>query len=584
MTDIFISYSHQDERWKDELKQQLQVLQLHAGFAVWDDRQIAVGDNWLPVIEQAIAQARIAVLLVSSDFLTSNFIVRQEIPKFLQRREQQGLCIVPVVVRPCAWKTVPWLASLQGATKDNKPLSAYAWGSYELEQAFSEITEKVHALLLEAKQAQERQQLEAERLEQERQQREAEVKRLAQEQAAREAEQRRQAEQARQQAEAQRLERQRQQAEAEARQRRLNAEQAIHEAQKQRLAQEAEQKRLAAEQAKQETPKVQTLLSTQKPDSTGGSNKWLLASIVIVPLVGATWWFNHTSESTQVSAAVSVDKPLPTNQETPKPAAAKPATQTSPMDQPLPFEPEMVKIPAGSFKMGCGSGDKGCNADENPAHTVSIPSLWVGKYEVTFDEWDACVANGGCGYKPSDSWGRGRQPVINVNWDDTQDYVRWLSRKTGKKYRLLSESEWEYVARTGTITPFATGNCIDTNQANYDGNSAWDEGGCPKTGVYRAKALVVGSLDANPWGLYDLPGNVWEWVQDCYHDNYQDAPNDGKAWDKNCKTTNDEKTVTRVMRGGSWNNFPEFLRSALRYRFDPIFRNYNVGFRIARTD
>lgn len=206
MTDIFISYSHKDEAWKDALRQQLQVLQLHTEFAIWDDRQIEVGASWLPAIENAIAQARVAILLVSSDFLASEFVTRQEIPKFLQRREQEGLRIVPVLVRPCAWKTVPWLASLQGAVKDNKPLSAYPLGSFELEEAFSAITEKVHALLMAAKHEDEVKRAKAERVERERLAREAEQRRLAEERARQEAKARRIAEvKAAQERETQRL-------------------------------------------------------------------------------------------------------------------------------------------------------------------------------------------------------------------------------------------------------------------------------------------------------------------------------------------------------------------------------------------
>lgn len=188
MTDIFISYSHKDEAWKDALQRHLKVLQTHNAFSIWDDRQIEVGANWLPAIEGAIEQAKVALLLVSSDFLTSEFVTRQEIPRFLQRREAEGLQVVPIIIRPCAWMTVPWLAALQGGTKDNRPLAQFALGSFESEQAFSEITLKVYNLLQTAQQAAELKRLaelsrlaEQERLEQERLQREAEARRLAQE-------------------------------------------------------------------------------------------------------------------------------------------------------------------------------------------------------------------------------------------------------------------------------------------------------------------------------------------------------------------------------------------------------------------
>ena len=133
-------------------------------------------------------------------------------------------------------------------------------------------------------------------------------------------------------------------------------------------------------------------------------------------------------------------------------------------------------------------------------------------YEVTFSEWEACVSAGGCnGYRPDDrGWGRGNRPVMNVSWDDAQSYVRWLSSKTGHNYGLLSESEWEYVARAGTETPFYFGSTISTDQANYNGNYTYGSG---REGVYRRKTLPVGRFSANVWGVYDMHGNVWEWVQ-----------------------------------------------------------------------
>ena len=152
MTDIFISYSHKDEAWKDALQQQLRVLERHSQFSVWDDRQIAAGDVWLTEIKSAITQAKVVILLVSSDFLASEFVTQQEIPQFLKRREHEGLRIVPILIRPCAWRTAGWLVNLQGATKDNRPLSQYKWGSYDLEQAFADIAEEVHQYLKKNKQ------------------------------------------------------------------------------------------------------------------------------------------------------------------------------------------------------------------------------------------------------------------------------------------------------------------------------------------------------------------------------------------------------------------------------------------------
>ena len=150
----------------------------------------------------------------------------------------------------------------------------------------------------------------------------------------------------------------------------------------------------------------------------------------------------------------------------------------------------------------------------------------VGVYEVTFDEWYACVDAGGCGSYvpdiPNDSWDRENRPVMNVSWEDAQSYVRWLSDRTGKTYRLLSESEWEYVARAGTETAYSWGDSIGVNRANCNGcGSQWDD----------KQTAPVGSFAANAWGVHDMHGNVWEWVQDCWNSDYEGAPTDGSAWE-----------------------------------------------------
>ena len=238
--------------------------------------------------------------------------------------------------------------------------------------------------------------------------------------------------------------------------------------------------------------------------------------------------------------------------------------------------PEMVVVPSGSFTMGSPGGESGRDDDEGPRHRVRIDyRLAVGVYEVTFVEWDACVSAGGCGgHRPKDKrWGRGNRPVINVSWKDAQSYVRWLSNKTGKRYRLLSESEWEYVSRAGTTTPFHFGSTISTGQANYDGNYTYGGG---RKGLYREKTVSVGSFSANAWDLHDVHGNVWEWVEDCWNASYTGAPADGSAWESgNCSA--------RVLRGGSWYSGPGVLRAALRFRYSTGGRNVSVGFRIART-
>ena len=147
---------------------------------------------------------------------------------------------------------------------------------------------------------------------------------------------------------------------------------------------------------------------------------------------------------------------------------------------------------------------------------------------------------------------------------------------------MPTESEWEYAARAETTTPFSTGNCIHTDQANYDGSRNWDAHDCEKTNNYRKKTLTVGQFAPNQFKLYDMNGNVWEWLQDCYHDSYVGAPTTGAAWEKDCKKNNDGATH-RLLRGGSWVNSPVGLRSANRIRYEPKLRNFDIGFRLAKT-
>jgi formylglycine-generating enzyme required for sulfatase activity len=238
----------------------------------------------------------------------------------------------------------------------------------------------------------------------------------------------------------------------------------------------------------------------------------------------------------------------------------------------------MVPIPAGSFLMGSPAGEPERAKSEGPQHQVQVPAFELGNCEVTFEQWDACVTAGGCTHRPADQgWGRGTRPVIDVSWGDAQEYVKWLSNQTGKHYRLPSEAEWEYAARAGTRTPFSTGNCITTMQANYNGND--DYAGCgAKTGVDLQQTQPVGSYPANRWGLYDMHGNVWEWVQDCDHADYAGAPQDGEAWQDNCTDSG-----RRVLRGGSWDCGPWSLRSAGRDWGVTGERGGYLGFRVART-
>jgi eukaryotic-like serine/threonine-protein kinase len=237
--------------------------------------------------------------------------------------------------------------------------------------------------------------------------------------------------------------------------------------------------------------------------------------------------------------------------------------------------PEMVIVGPGSFTMGSPESEPSRLATEGPQHRVAIGQAFaVGKFEVTYDEWEACVRDKGCGHNPGyTAWGRGKRPVIDISWNDARQYAGWLAKKTGKPYRLLTEAEWEYTARARTTSPFALGNSISAQQANYDAAVSYAGSA---TGAKQNKTVAVGSYAANPFGVHDMHGNVWEWVEDCWNPNYAGAPTDGSAWmSGNC--------AQHVVRGGSWDSEPQSLRSAMRHYFLSSIRINTVGLRVARA-
>jgi formylglycine-generating enzyme required for sulfatase activity len=279
--------------------------------------------------------------------------------------------------------------------------------------------------------------------------------------------------------------------------------------------------------------------------------QWLRASLVgffvsVLVAVGTFgWWMNHKGLTLYAASQVLLVR--------------------SGIAEPPP-ESEMIKIEPGDFCMG---SDKGAY-DERPRHKVFIHKAFrIGRYEVTFDEYDAFVRASKRRRSSDEQWGRGQRPAINVSWEDAFAYVKWLSLMTGKRYRLPSEAEWEYAARGGTETAYWWGDELKQDGkvlANCSGcGSEWD----------KSQTAPVGSFKPNPFGLYDTAGNVWEWVQDCWHVDYEAASDDGSAWEN-------ESCGRRVVRGGSWYSGPLYLRSAARDWGDPGGGDAGVGFRLAQ--
>ncbi|MCE7913343.1 MAG: TIR domain-containing protein [Nitrosomonas sp. PRO4] len=281
---------------------------------------------------------------------------------------------------------------------------------------------------------------------------------------------------------------------------------------------------------------------------------------------------NRISEPTATEATHAETNPIAVKKpsvEQPQQAASEPITQpVTDLPKATVIEPDMVRIPPGKFLMG---HDEIIWREGGPQHEVTIAYAFeIGKYEVTFDEYDA-FAKATHRKLPDDrGWGRGKRPVINVTFDDVQAYVQWLAQQTGKKYRLPTEAEWEYVAQAGTQTTFWWGDLLGQNNANCsDCGSQWDD----------KQTAPVGSFKPNAFGLYDTAGNVAEWVEDCWHVNYQNAPMDGSAWLEKDGGDCDR----RVLRGGSWrhNSLPYLTPTGRNMNFTDG-ANYLQGFRIAR--
>ena len=253
------------------------------------------------------------------------------------------------------------------------------------------------------------------------------------------------------------------------------------------------------------------------------------------------------------------------------PAAVGPVVAGS-----TPMGIEMVVINPGAGKLGSPDFEKKRARFENPLRDTFINYRFeVSKYEITFDDWNKCVSSGGCaGHNPDDKgWGQGKRPVINVSYNDAQNFLKWLNGKTGQNYRLLSEAEWEYVARAGQDAPFGTGYDMSAQYANFDGKAPYGSGA---PGPYLRKTQPVGQYEPNAFGVYDMHGNVYEWVEDCWNKDHSGAMGDGSARkDGDCKF--------RVMKGGSWVTHGYQTRAAARIRYVTDYRYDDYGIRIART-
>ncbi|MCC5666050.1 SUMF1/EgtB/PvdO family nonheme iron enzyme [Nostoc sp. CHAB 5784] len=594
---VFCSYSHNDEPLKDELAKHLTMLERQGVTSTWHDRKIPPGKEWDQQINENLNTADIILLLVSSDFIYSKYCWDVEVTKAIERHEAGEACVIPIILRNVSWQSAPF-AKLQALPKNALPIKSWT----NQDDAFMNVAEGIKFA--------------AEQLIKERQQ-----QRLRREAAI--TEYRLQAEEfasdgeisfvesdilkdlqeklklTDQEASAVRekalepygiykknLDKYKQhltsfvdeqgypldeKAETELGKSqkyyqlkdedvvRLKKEQEIEYQKRQgeRLPQEqerAENKRREAElqeRLKRESspPGIQTQAfefdtATLTPKSAGFLG------------MGKTYEINRSRGRAEFFAENLGNG----------------------------IVLEMVAIPGGKFLMGSPESEPERTGDESPQHTVTIQPFFMGKFPVTQSQWKAVAAlpkvNIDLDPEPSNFKGVNR-PVEQVSWDDVIEFCARLSKKTEKTYRLPSEAEWEYACRAGTTTPFYFGETITTDLANYRGTD-WDYNGTvyrgnyaqgPK-GEYRKQTTDVGKFPANPFGLFDMHGNIWEWCQDEWHKNYNGAPKDGSAW------LVDNDNQNRLLRGGSWLSLPRNCRSAFRNSFARGYRRSSVGFRV----
>ena len=501
--ELFISYSHRDLKWLEQLRTHLKPLERNYNLERWDDSRIKPGDKWLVEIEQALARAAVALLLVSPDFVASDFIDRKEMPSLLDAARNQGLEILWVPLRPISLKLFPQIEQYQAVFSPERTLADMT--DVEQDRALAKISETILETIDNKKQQ--------EALKQNDNLQRVESDRL---------------ELLKAQSDAHAVDAQRWRAEA------------------QRLAKEKENLQLQV----QPTAPPMSLPSAQTAGAAppGPALIQLSADRGALVRVGNEW--QTKTEQITVSGY---------EQELAKGLAIT-----------------MVQIPAGSFQMGSPATEAKREEAEGLQHRVQLQSFFLGQTPVTQAQWKEVASwpqvNLKLNSDPAHFKGANR-PVELVSWEEATEFCFRLNQRTKLAYTLPSEAQWEYACRAGTTTPFAFGDTLTPDIANYDGNCAYGSG--PK-GQYREETTDVGSFAANAWGLQDMHGNVYEWCLDHWHGDYEGASSDGSAW------VNGGDQTMRLLRGGSWGSYPRYCRSASRYGRHLDHRHSYVGFRLCR--
>jgi formylglycine-generating enzyme required for sulfatase activity len=507
MSDIFISYKREDQATARKLADALEK----EGWSVWWDPKLRAGEHFDDVIEKALNEAKCVIVMWSNLSVNSEY-VKSEATEALEQKK-----LVPVKIENV---TLPF------RFKRVQTLSLLGWDGSQGFSEFRRLVEDISVVLgpsptavsnlMPAKLEAETEEVEEERFrEKERQRSEQEAKRKAE---------------------------------------------------------EANRRRIGE--------KIPNPWRTYGP---------VAAAVAVVLIFSFVFWWPKRQGTERVEKQQPLKEPVVLAPET-KSTGQKETTNQPPVVKLQPEKqitvkprppivkvfrdrlknggegPEMVVVPARSFRMGDILG--GGRQNEQPARRVRIAKPFaIGRYEVTFEEYDQFANETGRNLPADRGWGRVRRPVINVNWQEAEAYAKWLSEQTGKRYRLPTEAEWEYAARGGEETNYWWGNDFLEGMANCEGcGSHWDKN----------QTAPVGSFKPNPFGMYDTAGNVWEWVEDCWHDNYNGAPTDGSAW----KEAGGGNCALRVMRGGSWLVSPGSLRSSYRNKDNAGRRFNSVGFRL----
>ncbi len=612
---VFCSYSHNDEPLKDELAKHLTMLEREGVISTWHDRKIPAGREWDQQINENLNTADIILLLVSSDFIYSKYCWDVEVTTAIKRHETGQACVIPIILRNVAWQSAPF-AKLQALPKNAQPIKS--WSNQD--DAFTNVAQGIkfaaeqlikerqqQRLIREAAIVEYRQQAEEFASDGEISLVESDILKDLQEKlkltdqeasAVREKALEpygiykknldiykqylasfvdEQGYPLRENAEAdlekfqkyyllkdgdvvrlkkeQEVEYQKRQAEKLLQQQaeRLRQEH-LEQERSENKRQEAE--RLRQEQERAENKRREAELQEQikrKPSPPGIQTQ--------------PFEFDTATLTPKSAGFLGIKKTYEINRSR---GRAEFFRETLGNDVVL----EMVAIPGGKFMMGSPESEPERSGNESPQHSVTIQSFFMGKFTVTQSQWKAVATlpkvNIDLNPDPSNFKGATR-PVEKVSWDDAIEFCARLSKKTQETYRLPSEAEWEYACRAGTTTPFYFGETITTDLANYNGEYTY--GSAPK-GEYRKQTTDVGKFPANPFGLFDMHGNIWEWCQDEWHENYNGAPKDGSAW------LFDNENQNRLLRGGAWDFYPWHCRSAYRYSCAREYRSFNVGFRV----